>query len=101
MYVGYPTVEAIVGNKIVPGYADKFMAKGGDEAQQTDEHVSPGRQNNLYEPVPGDHGAQGSFDDKSKDFSPQLWPDVNRGNVALAGLGIAAGLAWLWKRNKD
>ncbi|MGI8495633.1 MAG: SDR family oxidoreductase, partial [Pyrinomonadaceae bacterium] len=29
MYVGYPTVEAIVGNKIVPGYADKYLAKGG------------------------------------------------------------------------
>ena len=101
MYVGYPTVEAIVGNKIVPGYGDKYLAKGGYKSQQTDEPVDADRQNNLYEPVPGDHGAHGSFDDKSKDFSPQLWADKNRGKVALAGLGVAAGVALLWKKLKE
>ncbi len=102
MYVGYPTVEAIVGNKIVPSVGDWYLAKGGYKAQQTDEPVSPDRSNNLYEPVPGDHGAHGSFDDKSKGFSPQLWANENRGKVALAGLGIAAaGVALLWKKFSD
>jgi len=101
MYVGYPTVEAIVGNKIVPGYADKYLAKGGYKSQQTDEPVEADRQNNLYEPVPGDHGAHGSFDERAKDFSPQLWANKNRGKVALSALGIAAGLALLWKRSRD
>lgn len=101
MYVGYPTVEAIVGNKIVPGYADKYLAKGGYKSQQTDEPVEADRQNNLYEPVAGDHGAHGSFDERAKDFSPQLWANKNRGKVALSALGIAAGLALLWKRSRD
>lgn len=101
MYVGYPTVEAIVGNKIVPGYADKYLAKGGYKSQQTNEPVAFDRQNNLWEPVPGDHGSHGSFDERAKDFSPQFWANKNRGKVALAGLGTAAGLAWLWKRIKD
>jgi len=101
MYVGYPTVEAIVGNKIVPGYADKYLAKGGYKSQQTDEPVEADRQNNLYEPVAGDHGAHGSFDERAKDFSPLLWADKNRGKIALAGLGVATGLALLWKRSRD
>lgn len=101
MYVGYPTVEAIIGNKLVPAYADKYLAKGGYKSQQTNEKVSEDRQNNLYEPVPGDHGAHGSFDERSIDFSPQLWADENRGKVALAGAGIAAaGLALLWKLSR-
>ena len=98
MYVGYPTVEAIVGNKIVPGYADNYLAKGGYKSQQTHEPVDRNRQNNLYEPVAGDHGAHGGFDDSSIGFSPQLWVNENRGKFALAGLGVAAGAAILWNK---
>ncbi len=101
MYVGYPTVEAIVGNKIVPSLGDWYLGKGGYEAQQTDEPVEPNRPDNLWEAVPGDHGAHGTFDARSIDFSPQVWANKNRGKVALAGLGIAAGLALLWKKSKD
>ncbi len=101
MYVGYPTVEAIVGNKIVPSIGDWYLGEGGYKSQQTDEKVDPNRQNNLFEPVAGDHGAHGSFDARSKDFSPQLWVDENRGKVALAGLGAAAGIALLWKKFKN
>ena len=98
MYVGYPTVEAIVGNKIVPSVGDWYLGSGGYESQQTDEPVSPDRRSNLFEPVPGDHGAHGSFDDRSTEFSPQLWADKNRGKVALAGLGLAAGAMLLWNK---
>jgi len=101
MYVGYPTVEAIVGNKIVPSLGDWYLGEGGYKSQQTDEPVDSDRQNNLYEPVAGDHGAHGSFDARSIDFSPQLWANKNRGKVALAGFGVAAGLALLWKRFSD
>src|SRR5947199_719952 len=64
MYVGYPTVEAIVGDKIAPGFADKYLAKNGYDSQQTDEPVEPDDPDNLWEPVPGDHGAHGRFDDR-------------------------------------
>jgi L-alanine-DL-glutamate epimerase-like enolase superfamily enzyme len=35
-------------------------------------------------------GAHGSFDKRSYHFSPQLWANINRGRLALAGGGIAA-----------
>src|SRR5436190_3581082 len=43
MYVGYPTVEAIVGDKLAPGFADKYLAKNGYDAQQTAEPVEADR----------------------------------------------------------
>src|SRR5918994_5593693 len=73
MYVGYPTVEAIIGDKIAPGFADWYLARNGYDAQQTHEPVEPDRRDNLWEPVPGDHGAHGTFDDRAITSSPQLW----------------------------
>ncbi len=98
MTVGYPTVVAIYGNKIAPGLGDLYLGRQGYEAQQTAEPVAPDRPHNLYEPVPGDHGAHGIFDARSSSASPQAWANMHRGVVALAGVGVAAGLALLWKR---
>ncbi len=89
MYVGWPTVEAIVGNKLVPGYADRYLARHGYESQQTDEPDDPNRPNNLWEPVAGDHGAHGPFDKLSTDHSAQLWATENRNWIALACAGVA------------
>jgi len=46
MYVGMPTVEAIVGNKVAPGLLDHYLARTGYESQQTDEPADPNRPNN-------------------------------------------------------
>jgi NAD(P)-dependent dehydrogenase (short-subunit alcohol dehydrogenase family) len=95
MYVGYPTVEAIVGDKIAPGFADSYLAKNGYDSQQTHEPVESDRKDNLWEPVPGDHGAHGTFDDRASDTSPQLWASMNRNWLLMAGaslMGLAAGI---------
>lgn len=89
--VGGPTVKAVVGNKIAPGLLDRFLARKGIESQQTQEPADPNRRNNLLSPVPGDHGAHGRFDDRSKRFSLQLW--VTRHRWLLAGTSLAAAIA--------
>jgi short-subunit dehydrogenase len=99
MYVGMPTVEAIVGDKIAPGMLDHYLARTGYESQQTDEPADPNRPNNLWEPVPGDHGAHGVFDDRSSDHSWQLWADTHRGLLALAGIGLAGAVYAAFSRN--
>jgi len=101
MYVGYPTVEAIVGDKIASGFADKYLAKNGYDSQQTDELVEPDRRDNLWEPVPGDRGAHGEFDDRASATSPQLWANVNRNWLAIAGAGLAGLAAGLFFRRDD
>jgi hypothetical protein len=100
MYVGYPTVEAIVGDKFAPAFADWYLANNGYEAQQTEEPIEPERQDNLWKPVPGDHGAHGTFDQRASTSSPQLWANMNRKRLALAG-GALAGvmIGILFKRH--
>ena len=93
LYVGWPTVKAIVGNKVAPGFGDWYLAQTGYDAQQTGEPVSPERRDNLWEPVPGDHGARGHFDERSSESSPQLWATTHRGLFALAGVGALLGAA--------
>jgi NAD(P)-dependent dehydrogenase (short-subunit alcohol dehydrogenase family) len=88
MYVGYPTVEAIIGDKVAPAFADWYLARNGYDAQQTDEPVEADRRDNLWEPVPGDHGAHGTFDDRASESSPQLWVSMNRNWLAIAAAGL-------------
>jgi hypothetical protein len=90
MYVGYPTVAAIVGDKIAPRFGDWYLASAGYDAQQTSEPVELDRRNNLWEPLPGDHGAHGTFDDRATGFSPQLWANKNRHWLLMGGAGLAA-----------
>jgi hypothetical protein len=46
--VGWPSVEAVYGNKLLPGYADRYLAKTGFASQQTKEPADPDRPNNLW-----------------------------------------------------
>jgi len=46
IYVGWPTVEAIVGTKVAPGWLDHYLARTCYEAQMTDEPEDPTRPNN-------------------------------------------------------
>lgn len=88
VYVGFPTVKAIVANKIAPGLVDKYLGRTGYKSQQTNQPENPNRPNNLFEPVPGDFGAHGHFDRRARQFSPQLWLDKRR-NWLRAGLIVA------------
>jgi NAD(P)-dependent dehydrogenase (short-subunit alcohol dehydrogenase family) len=96
IYVGLPTVEAIWGNKFIPGWLDLYLARTNYQAQQTAEPEDPSRPNNLWEPVKGDFGAHGRFDDRSRGHSVQLWAAEHigwcRAVVGLVALGIAAAI---------
>jgi short-subunit dehydrogenase len=91
LWVGLSAVKAIVGNRIIPRALDRYLARMGYDAQQTDELADPDRKDNLYEPMPGDAGAHGDFDDRSSDKCYQWWANTHRGWL-LAGT-TAAGLA--------
>jgi hypothetical protein len=90
LMVGWPTVKAIVGNALVPGIADRYLARTGFDSQQTDDPVDPNRPDNLFEPVPGDQGAHGPFDDQSRTRSIQLRLVKHRVPL-LAGVAALAG----------
>lgn len=96
IFVGGSTLKAIIGNKIAPEYADKVLARNGFEGQMTNEPEDPDRKNNLWEPIPGDHGAHGPFTKKAKKFSAQVWATTHLGFVATFFTLLAAGAGYLY-----
>lgn len=101
VFVGWPTVKAIYGQDVAPGYADHYLAKNGYDGQETDQPISPERPDNLFEPATGDYSAHGNFDDRARGFSIQSWLDLNRTKVIAGGAGLIAGTtAFLWNRRR-
>ncbi|MDQ6946362.1 MAG: SDR family oxidoreductase [Actinomycetota bacterium] len=101
-WVGASTAATIVANKFAAPLLDRYLARTGFKAQQTDEPVGPDRPDNLWEPVDGeggaDHGAHGQFDDRSHGSSPELWVShhartVTAAAVAIGGAGVLVGKA--------
>jgi NAD(P)-dependent dehydrogenase (short-subunit alcohol dehydrogenase family) len=86
-YLGWPTVKAIVADKIASGLLDRILARMGYDSQQYDGAEDPNRAHNLWAPVPGDHGAHGDFDARAKSWSAQWWLNQHR---AWTMLGAAA-----------
>src|SRR6266498_2629794 len=91
--VGGPTAAAIWGNKIASGLFDRYLAKTGYDAQQTDQPADPARPHNLWTPVPGDHGAHGRFGARTTNASPQTW--ANEHLAMMLGL-VVGGAAMFW-----
>src|SRR3954462_14784322 len=101
-YVGWPTVKAIVGNKLAPSFADHYLARTGYDSQQYDGREHPDRPNNLWEPVPGDHGAHGDFDSRAHAVSTEWWLRSHRGLLGLAAaFGFAAAAIGFAGHNRD
>jgi len=97
--VGLSSTLVITGNKLLPGLGDWYLAKTGYGSQQTDKPVDENRPDNLYEPVPGDPGTHGIFDEQSHEESPQLWATEHLGLLALAGgAGLLAAAALIGRR---
>jgi NAD(P)-dependent dehydrogenase (short-subunit alcohol dehydrogenase family) len=95
LWVGASTVLTIVGNRLAPWLADRYLARTGYDSQQTDEPAGPERERTDYvdRPLPGDHGSHGPFDDEAKARSPQLWLAEHRRALTAAGAAGAAAAA--------
>lgn len=101
-YPAWSSVKAIFGNKLVPSVLDHYLAKKGYQAQQYDRPEDPNRPNNLWEPVPGDHGAHGAFDRRAAEHSSELWLETHTAWLAIAaGLGLAGTILGTVKRNHE
>ncbi|MGI4747465.1 MAG: SDR family oxidoreductase [Janthinobacterium lividum] len=99
IWVGYPTVQAILANRIAAGLIDRYLAKAGYSGQLTETPLGPDAPANLYEPVPGDYGAHGRFDKRSKSGSWEMFTDRHRAAFwAAAGIGLVAGIHMIAKR---
>jgi NAD(P)-dependent dehydrogenase (short-subunit alcohol dehydrogenase family) len=97
--VGLSTSIVLFGNKVAAGLGDLYLGRTGVDAQQTEEPANPDQPNNLWDPVPGDPGAHGTFDEQANNRSVQLWATTHRRWLALVGAAVT-GLALALRRSK-
>jgi short-subunit dehydrogenase len=95
LWVGTPTVEAILANRVAPGLLDRYFATKGYVGQLTPEHTAPGEPANLFSSVEGDQAAHGRFDSRASASSFQALADRHRTIVAAASV---LGSIWLVRR---
>ncbi|HYZ62354.1 MAG TPA: SDR family oxidoreductase, partial [Acetobacteraceae bacterium] len=96
-WVGWPTVKAILANKLAPGLLDRYLARAGYSGQLTEEPLGPNAPGNLFAPVPGPYGAHGRFDRQARDRSWEWFASGHRtaltAGVVLAVLAGAGAMA--------
>lgn len=92
--VGQSAVKAIVGNKLAPGLADRYLAKTGYDSQQVADEPVGERPDNLFEPVTDLAATHGDFDAKAEGRSVQVQLTTHR-RLLLSGAAVvgAGGLA--------
>jgi short-subunit dehydrogenase len=98
-WVGASTAATLAANAVAPGLLDRYLARTGFDAQQTDQRQDPDAPVNLWEPADGpdgrDFGTHGIFDDRAKNTAPQLWASQHHRLLAAAAGGMLAGTAAL------
>jgi len=94
VFVGASTLAAIWGNRLAAPLLDRYLARTGYDAQLAAEPIEPNRRDNLWQTVPGDHGAHGRFRDRSSNRSRELWLTTHR-PLLLTACALGAALAWL------
>jgi NAD(P)-dependent dehydrogenase (short-subunit alcohol dehydrogenase family) len=103
-WVGETTMATLLANAVAPGLLDRYLARTGFDAQQTDQPKDPDQPANLWDPADGDddhdYGAHGLFDHQAHAHSPQVWASQHHGTLAVVGTGLLAAAAGLarWGR---
>src|SRR6059058_276818 len=90
--LGWGSQKALWGQKLSPRAGDLVLLRNGWKGQHTQELKPQDSPDNLFEPLPGDPGAHGRFDDQSRESTIWTWLRIHGGKPALLGL-TAAGAA--------
>ncbi|HEA30761.1 MAG TPA: SDR family NAD(P)-dependent oxidoreductase [Leeuwenhoekiella sp.] len=100
--VGIPTLKTVWGNKFIPGFLDRYMAKNGFDGQLTHEQVETDRQNNLWKPVEEDRGIHGEFDDAAAELSIYDQVEEHKKSIGAMALGFVGAIAvsYLFRNKK-
>lgn len=97
LLVGRPTVQAVWGQKLIPGLLDRYLAKFGYDSQFVDR---PNDQQGdiLFATLPGDPGAHGPYTDRERGPDLQLRLRTHPRAVAVGAGLVAVGVLALRRR---
>jgi NAD(P)-dependent dehydrogenase (short-subunit alcohol dehydrogenase family) len=94
-YVGLSTVYTILGNRVAPWLAERYLARTAVDGQQSSGEPDPRNlEGNLFEPQPEDPGAHGPFEQDARRRSIQAWASRHRRSLGLAAAGGALSAAF-------
>jgi len=93
--LGWGAQKLLWGQKLSPRAGDLVLLRNGWKGQHTEELKPKDSPDNLFEPLPGDPGPHGRFDDRSRETTAWTWLRLHRGTVgaalALGTMGLLAG----------
>jgi NAD(P)-dependent dehydrogenase (short-subunit alcohol dehydrogenase family) len=93
--ISWGAQKLLWGQKLSPRAGDLVLLRNGWKQQHTTELKPQSSPDNLFEPMPGDPGAHGRFDDRSRQSSTWTWLRLHGAKQALIGLGLAGAAAVL------
>jgi hypothetical protein len=92
--IGWGAQKLLWGQKLSPRTGDRILLRSGWRSQHTQELKPTDAPDNLFQPLPGDPGAHGRFDDRSRTTTAWTWLRFRRGlfgaGMALATMGLLA-----------
>jgi NAD(P)-dependent dehydrogenase (short-subunit alcohol dehydrogenase family) len=92
--IGWGAQKLLWGQKLSPRTGDRILLRSGWRSQHTQELKPTDSPDNLFQPLPGDPGAHGRFDDRSRTTTAWTWLRFRRGlfgaGIALATMGLLA-----------
>jgi hypothetical protein len=92
-WLGLPTIFLILGDFVIPGALDRYLAATAIEGQQTSTPIAPARADNLDRTVTPLHRVRGSFGAEAGTQAPLVVGELARLGAAAASVLIffAAG----------
>lgn len=94
--LGWGAQKLLWGQKLSPRAGDLVLLRNGWKGQHTEELKPTDSPDNLFEPMAGDPGAHGRFDDQARKTTAWTWLRLHRGlvgaGVGLGTMGLLAGL---------
>ena len=88
--IGWGAQKLLWGQKLSPRAGDLVLLRNGWKGQTTGEPKPTDSPDNLFDVVPGDPGARGRFDSRSRGSTAWTALRLNRGKLALGAAALAA-----------
>jgi NAD(P)-dependent dehydrogenase (short-subunit alcohol dehydrogenase family) len=86
--IGWGAQKLLWGQKLSPRAGDLVLLRNGWKGQHTNEPKPQDSPDNLFDTLPGDPGAHGRFDGRSRGSTAWTWLRLRRGRL---GAGLALG----------
>jgi NAD(P)-dependent dehydrogenase (short-subunit alcohol dehydrogenase family) len=88
--VGWGAQKLLWGQKLSPRLGDRVLRRNGWRGQHTGEDKPVGSPDNLFDPLPGDRGAHGRFDDRSRRST--VWTSLRLRRWLVGTAAVAAAV---------